>query len=329
MDFLDFPAYAVDEPTTLPQPASRLSLATLSLNDNQKETEFVVPKSDEEESEFKDLHSKMKHYAEISLTNVITTSTSEKSGKPLKLQVEKPSTNQVLSKKINNLISSPLYTNYNSDMEIKHALQILQSKQSALDINFNQLVSSDFIGTLNRKSLRSKLENAMLNSHSDILSSFQPIARRIKRLSGPLGRITDSMEKFNESKDVTTFQFDSVKDRLIQLKARRQIMVKLRDSLTLTQVELDHLQNGSIDSYFFQVLDKVNFIKEKATYLLSSDETTSAGDALLRGMNLNLNISNKRIYNYLMDFMEEYDTMSKQYGERTIGDESLIKFQTS
>ena len=238
MDFLDFPAYAVDEPTTLPQPASRLSLATLSLNDNQKETEFVVPKSDEEESEFKDLHSKMKHYAEISLTNVITTSTSEKSGKPLKLQVEKPSTNQVLSKKINNLISSPLYTNYNSDMEIKHALQILQSKQSALDINFNQLVSSDFIGTLNRKSLRSKLENAMLNSHSDILSSFQPIARRIKRLSGPLGRITDSMEKFNESKDVTTFQFDSVKDRLIQLKARRQIMVKLRDSLTLTQVEL-------------------------------------------------------------------------------------------
>lgn len=36
MDFLDFPALVVDESAALPQPASRLSLASLRLNDDEQ-----------------------------------------------------------------------------------------------------------------------------------------------------------------------------------------------------------------------------------------------------------------------------------------------------
>ena len=169
----------------------------------------------------------------------------------------------------------------------------------------------------------------MLNSHSDILSNFQSIARRIKRLSGPLERINNAMQNFKDTTESIDFEFEHVKDRLDQLKARRQVIIKLRDSLTLTQLELDHLQNGTINDLFFQILNKINFIKEKATYLLSNEKTTSAGVALLKTMNNNLTVSNKRIYNYLINFIEEYDTLSRQYGERTIGDESLSNFQTS
>ncbi|QEU58967.1 Cog6 [Kluyveromyces lactis] len=332
MDFLDFPALVVDEAAALPQPASRLSLASLRLNDDEQEAKFVLPNVSKHDTEFTDLHSKMKHFASISLGEIrpASASLSNEVAAPVSSNIEKPTTtNQLLSKKINNLVNVPNYASYTSDSEIKRALQILEENHSDLGLNFNQLVASDFVGTLNRKSLRSKLENSMLNSHSDILSNFQSIARRIKRLSGPLERINNAMQNFTDTPESKDFEFEHVKDRLDQLKARRQVIIKLRDSLTLTQLELDHLQNGTINDLFFQILNKINFIKEKATYLLSNEKTTSAGMALLKTMNNNLTVSNKRIYNYLINFIEEYDTLSRQYGERTIGDESLTNFQTS
>ncbi|CDO95522.1 unnamed protein product [Kluyveromyces dobzhanskii CBS 2104] len=333
MDFLDFPALITDDADALPQPASRLSLASLKLNDDQQEPEFTIPKASNHATDFKDLHSKMRHFASISLSEVRPRSISDSSAERTlntSNKIEKnTTTNQLLSNKINNLVNVPQYSRFTSDSETKQALQILEANHSNLAINFDQLVAFDFVGTLNRKSLRSKLEISMINSHSDILSNFQSIARRIKRLSGPLEKITTAMQNFEETVDLKSFEFDNVKDRLDQLKSRRQVMIKLRDSLTLTQLELDHLLNGSIDKLFFETLNKINFIKEKATYLLTDDKTIAAGTALLKTMNNNLTISNKRIHNYLINFIEEYDSLSRQYGERTIGDESLLKFQTS
>lgn len=335
MDFLDFPALvATEEPAALPQPASRLSLETLGIQGDQQEQTFVLPSIDNDEAEFSDLHSKMKHFASVSLQELKHDSLEDKSNKTstsaILTNIEKPvSTNQLLSKKINDIVNASNYSSFSSDSEVRYALQILEKNHSNIAVQYDQLVASDFVGVLHRKSLRSKLENSMLNSHSEILSNFHFVARRIKRLSEPLERINKAMEHINEADTPKVFEFDQIREKLEKLKARREVVVKLRDSLTLNQLELDNLQNGNIDDSFFKILDKINFIKEKATYLLSDEKTTAAGTSLLKSMNNYLMISNKRMYNYLLNFIDEYDTLSRQYGERTIGDEALSKFQTS
>lgn len=334
MDFIDFQSYVIDEPASIPEPASRLSLASLSLKeDTHVPSEFVLPAISNGVLAKKDFHSKMKEYAEISLNDLHGTVISNPGSiSPItvsepKSPLQKLTTNQVLSKKINNIVNGPRYTDHGSDSEMRQILKVFEANEVNLDINYDQLLKPDFIGSLTRKSLNSKLENYMLSSHSKTLNNFQPIARRIKRLSEPLESITYVMNELDVSVDVT-FKFNPVIEKLTVLKAKRLVMLKLRDSLSLTQVELDHLQNGSIDADFFQIFQKANSIKAKATYLFSNEETTAAGTALVDTVNSILQISNKRIYNYLMDFMEEYDDMCKRFGERTINDVNLIKFQS-
>lgn len=358
MDFFDYQTYAVDEAsnseTLLPAPASRLNLASLQSFDTHEE-QFQLPDLHKTSvsNESENLHDKMDKYASASLKalplsviglDLPTPSTA------VQVPVDKSfqqvlsnkgtnvhTANALLSKKLSKVLNDYHSSNFQTDIQMRKSLKILQDSQEVLHLENNKLVRPDFIGSLARKSLRSDLENELLKSHLTILEDFQPIARRIKRLAKPVEDIRSIGDKIlaAEEQDSNKVQekmveINSLRKKLEDLKIKRQLLGGIRDKFTLNQLEDNALKNSPVDEFFFEVVNKIMRVKESATYLLVLSNPT-AGTVLLGQVNTYLQIANKRIYNYLIDLLYEYESSSARFGERsfTSDDTSLIFFQRS
>ncbi|AMD21069.1 HEL212Wp [Eremothecium sinecaudum] len=356
MDFLEYQTFNVgipveDEINVLPEPASSLPLIpstpTLSSGGNFSSNEvFNLP--DLENAKFANdavsLNDRMQKYAARSIEllprNAAPLPTTTENG--LETQqtdfnqlLKTPQvTNSVLTKRLSRVLSDVNHPNYQLDLRLRKALSILQENQHVWGIDSENLIKSEFIGSLARKSFKSDIERQLLDDHLTVLEHFQPIARRIKRYANPVKNILDlgnkvvAIQKSNEDSLTSDPQVDSLRKQLENLKLKRKILIGIRDNMTLNQVEDEQLSSGVIDDQYFKLINKLMAIKERATYLISLSNPM-AGKALLEKVNNYLQYANKRIYNYLMDFLYEYESMSKTFGERNLEskDSTLGVFQ--
>ncbi|AGO11558.1 AaceriADL228Cp [[Ashbya] aceris (nom. inval.)] len=345
MDFLDYQAYGVHLTSTddslLPEPASNLSLlaaggaSASEMSDTMVDN--VTPPLLNTASEFKleekdNLHERMKTYSELTVKllpiqpglvrDIFEDVTPQSTDFQHLLKKSNNVTNAVLVKRLSHVLNDMNHPNYQSDLQLKKALMILQENQSALGLDASKLVRPDFLGSLSRKTLRSQLEKELLKDHLTTLENFQPIARRIMRLRQPVRNIQEISEKVLDAQSAqnNSLLFDplvsEVREKLEMLKLKKRVLLGIRDSLTLNQLEDEQIRNADIDDSYFDVLDKVMAIKERSTYLIAMNYE-NAGRALLENVNQYLQLANKRIFNYLLGFLYDYESNTKAFGERT------------
>ncbi|SMN22218.1 similar to Saccharomyces cerevisiae YNL041C COG6 Component of the conserved oligomeric Golgi complex (Cog1p through Cog8p) [Maudiozyma saulgeensis] len=367
IDYQDFSVadtIASETPTgdSLPEPMQRLNLSTYTGNPSvsSMDTNFKLPDIISSDSKFANvtLYDKMSQYAAISikalnsndnegkvtqdighdnLTKIPTTKNhdSNKIVRDLNNMVSRSSVdlksldtkNLVLSKKLSKILNDYNSSNYKSTIELKRNLKFLEENKSNILLDKEKLISSEYTGTLSRKTLRSDIENEVLKEHIKVLEEFRPIIRRMKRFSGPLDKIRDeSRFILSETEDQSQGKnrnirllntIDSLRNDMELIKLKKKLLLAIKEKFTLNQVEDDIIINGKINNEYFDVLNKVIKINEHATYLLALPQD-KAGGALIEKVNRYNGIISKKIFNYLMDFIynfesNEWSTFDRQY----------------
>lgn len=350
MDFLDLQIYAdtinIDKKEKLADPAMALPLYSPMIV--EKHDKFQLPNLHEKhEDHGETIHDKMLRYVNIAIDilpepnmNMADSSSITPANTSFQtlLTRKKSSIDAVLSKKLAHVLDDYNHIGRQSDIQLRKSLNILQKFENDLHLESDELIRHDFIGSLSRKSLRSNLENELLKLHSSTLDDFCPIVRRIKRLVKPIEQIqkisheilNSEINGVNDHAWLIDTHLSDMLNKLKQLKSKKLLLTGIRDNLTLTQVEHDCLQNGPINESYFEIINKIMQIKEKATYLLAFGDLKAVNFLLEQSMS-HLEVCNRKIYNYLVDFLHEYESISKTFGERLFNesDTSLTIFQRS
>lgn len=237
------------------------------------------------------------------------------------------SKNHVLSKKLSKILNDYNASNYQNTIELKKNLRFLEENDNKISLDREKLISPEYIGTLSRKTLRSDIENEVLKEQITILEEFRPIIRRIKRFAGPLEKIRQESESVLTSEESPASESNTKHDLLKKLedlrsemellRIKKQLLVAIKDKFTLNQIEDDTIMNGTINEEYFYVVNKVFNISQHATYLLALPEDR-AGASLINKVNGYSGIVYKRLFNYLMDFLYNFESgensaMDKQF----------------
>lgn len=352
----------------LPEPSSSLNLSTFAADfqndkDNFKLPNLIEHKVVEQNDQKANLYERMAQYAILSidtLSNSAPISSSVPNHLPNTSQFTQPTkatlkrsdttktftdkktstsdvTDLVLSKKLSKILNDYILTNYQSRTQLRKSLQLLEENKEKLTLDEAKLIQPGYIGTLARKTLRSDLENALLKEHLSVLEEFRPIVRRIKRLSTSVENIrtigVSVLEEYEGKEEKTAEQAvtDNVNQLRTEMKAlllKKRLLVSLQEQFTLTQVEDDFIVNGSIDPNFFDIVNKSMKIKERATLLLALPNS-KAGSSLINKINQTLELVNRKIYNYLVDFLYNYESNSNSFIGKsfTADDTGLFIFQ--
>ncbi|QLG72510.1 hypothetical protein HG535_0D02180 [Zygotorulaspora mrakii] len=362
MDFIDYESFAVidqssgeDATNSLPEPSSTLNISSFREESKTQQDEFKLPYflnngTADENGKKSSLYDKMAVYANLSIEslNLNEPKTSKKEqpvdtvpqfNEPTKAALPSSgisdflsgksskttdAANMVLSRKLSNVLTDYILTNYKSRTQLRKSLDFLEENEDQLPFDTEKLIDSGYIGTLARRSLRSDIENELLKEHLIVLEEFRPIVRRIKRFSSSVETIRvagDDILKDNESVDEDEAsvmnELTSLHTNLSSLRLKKSLLVSLQKLFSLTQVEDDVIFNGTVDLEFFRVADKVLSIKKHATYLLSLPDA-KAGTSLINKLNNTLKSINNKVYNYLVDFIYHYESSSNYYGEKTL-----------
>ncbi|KAG0660154.1 Golgi transport complex subunit 6 [Maudiozyma exigua] len=236
--------------------------------------------------------------------------------------------NIVLSKKLSKILNDYNSSNYQNTIELKRNLEFLEENKNKIVLDKTKLISPDYTGTLSRRTFRSDIENEVLKEHIKVLEEFRPIIRRIKRFSGPLEKIRQEAnsiisEEVGHSESAKNGNtrllntIDALRNDMELIQTKKKLLLSIKEKFTLNQVQDDIIVNGQINNEYFDVLNKIIKINEHATYLLALPQD-KAGSALLSKVNEYNDIINKRIFNYLMDFIYNFES-----GESGIFDKQL------
>ncbi|GAV53605.1 hypothetical protein ZYGR_0AK01070 [Zygosaccharomyces rouxii] len=359
----------------LPEPSSMLNLSSFPTSSTE-ENAFKLPdlisgtggnnynnnndNGSSKDEETRNLYDKMTHYANLSMkklniddARVPTMPTREPTNsrfvEPTRAKLSLPdsfnkknkptdATDLVLSKKLSKVLNDYSLSNYQSRSQLRKSLQSLERNRDKLNIDEKRLINPGYLGILERKSLRSDLENELLKDHLTVLEEFRPIVRRINRWSNSVNNIKEAGKQLVEETELDQAnEDDSVTDRVNQLRAdakslelKKKLLIALKDQFTLNQLEDDIIANGEVDLEFFKIVNKALQIKERATLLLALP-SSRAGSSLITQTNQTLGFVNKKVFNHLVDFLHNYESNSQLLGERSFDpdDKNFILFQKS
>lgn len=246
-------------------------------------------------------------------------------------------TDTVLSKKLSKILNDYSFSNYHSTSQVRNSLKVLESDNLSLQLDEKKLISPEYVGILARKSLRSDLETELLKEHLVVLEEFKPIARRVKRLVESvesIKKLGTSLVAEDEQEQET--EDDSILKKVAEPQAKisdlllkKKLLCLLKDNFTLSQVEEDILNNGTISAEFFDVINKVLKIKETSMLFLDLPNK-NVGQSLIKKYNRTLELINKKLYYHLTDFLYSYQNSSGFNQNVNDPTESiLINFQRS
>ena len=361
-DYQDF--FTIDgssQGSSLPEPGQKLNLYAVSTSSDgaPRDNSFKLPPIRTEKgvaNEDITLHERMSKYVELSIgeLNGIESSKDESSGSTADVATEgnfyseestqeevlegfdklvkrshSDSTDMLLSKRLSRMLNDYNVNNYQRTAQLRKSLRQLENSKNTLSLDYDKLISPEYLGTLTRRILRGEIENELLREHVTILEEFRPIVRRVKRFSGPIEKIrnnskdilertedkkmsvdTSTKEKdttVTESKKVSLLEMvDSLHADLEKLKLKRKCLLTIKEQFTLSQTEDDTIMNGIIGNEYFKVLNRVLEIKNISTYLLALPNS-NAGSALISNVNKYLAAANKKIFSYLVSFLYSYD----------------------
>ncbi|CCE62799.1 hypothetical protein TPHA_0D01590 [Tetrapisispora phaffii CBS 4417] len=357
-----------DDGYTVPEPVARLNLNSISLNApkhfkdlnlasiiGQSEKDTKVKNINDVEL---NLHDKMQKYAELSIKELNLSENPNKSSIQLHSYVPDVSngsmdisnivspkysqnvetTNVALNKKLSKILIDYSLSNYQTSSNLRKSLQILESNKTVLSLDENKVDNPGYVGTLARKTLKNNVETELLKEHLSVLEAFKPIVTRIKTLSKSLKNIEelgntvmDETKEINEdSKDGNLNEVYQLYQEIDNLKQKKILLTAIKDEYTLTQVEENIIENGPVNAEIFAVINKIMLIKERTMYLFGLPNNR-AGTSLINEVNLNLDRLNKKLYNYLIDFLFSFESSPNTMNEKLYGDnkESLLLFQNS
>lgn len=339
--------------TQLPEPSSTLNISTFR-NDQQAQNEtFELPHFQNSElaennSSKSNLYDRMAEYATLSIDSLKVNGSKPRApqqqklgnitqfNEPTKATLSNPDISQflaekkssntdftdiVLSKKLSTVLTDYILTNYQTRTQLRKSLHLLEENEDTLLLDEEKLIQSGYIGTLARKTLRSDIENELLKEHLVVLEEFRPIARRIKRLSSSvqniklLGENILKKETPDENDNKPIDKINDLRSELDSMRMRKKLLSSMQDHFTLSQIEDELILSGPIDEEFFKIVNKLMAIKEHSTLLLSLQDPR-AGNSLLRKLNDLLKFVNRKIFNYLVDFLYSYESNSTSFSEK-------------
>lgn len=330
MDFTDYQTLAVidNEISDLPEPNTRLNLNRFFTrkSDDSSIEPLKIPTGPKNAP--KDIYLRLKQFTTDSMERTAETPSANQA-----LTDAHAVTDELLSKRLSVLLNdnSSYHTN---TLSLRHNLSELES---SIDLqHFTQLSSADYVGVLQRKSLKSHLENKLLTKNVKSLQEFGPVVSRIKKISQHIDSIKEIRQSWSQNgMDIPSTminEMDSLNHELKRLKLKKQILNSIKLNFSINQVEDDIIKNGDIDESFFQVIEKLMDLKAKATYLLALDNNTS-GQVLINKTNATLEFINKKLYHSLMDFLYQQEYSNKDTDISAMSsqsdNEAITRFQKS
>ncbi|KAL3230809.1 Conserved oligomeric Golgi complex subunit 6 [Nakaseomyces bracarensis] len=351
----------------LPEPVSRLNISSFTLDykplkenfklpsiisnveasllqgPSAKDSDFTAPQK--LKKDMSNMYEKMSVYADLSIQNFRgnASETANKNSTPAikssnpstiePIPVDQEKSSQVLAKKLSKVLNEYDVNSYQHTIKLRKSLKILENNRDKLSINEDKLISPDYKGTLARKSLRTDLETQLLKDHVMVLEDFKPIVRRIKRLAGPVQQIENLGDKIladntNLSSKEFVTKIEEYRKKTQQLALKKYLLASLKVKFTLSQVEDDLVENGPVNEEIFDIINKLIRIKEHATYLLALPNSNS-GSVLISKANRTMDMINKKIFNFLIDYMYNFESNSSIGNKNALytEDQSVAIFQ--
>lgn len=293
MEFIEYDSFQDDE---IPQPQPSLSIPIPSDFENFN---LKLPKLNNLKSLLKFDEQKIENdevsdrYAEISMKLIDKEISKGEEERDSFKETERDDT-RYLSNKLSKVLNNSI-----DDSLIKELF--------SLDLNENELIDSNLIGSLSRKNLRSKIESRLIKNQSILLREYQPLIKHFKLVESNLKdlneinninndkiqEILEHLNKFNED-------FKNLNDEKVQINLKKDLLVNFKNKFLLNEFEEFTLNNNEINDDFFKILDKLDVLNENSLILLISDfdKGNNLGIKIIEKLNSLSDKSNEKLYNF-------------------------------
>ncbi|OEJ88298.1 Conserved oligomeric Golgi complex subunit 6 [Hanseniaspora osmophila] len=255
---------------------------------------------------------------------------------------------QILASKISQILNDSSLNNASVEVQpnnFRKSLTLLQSfiydstttaSSAFLDYDspntlfeVNEILRTDFVGVLQRKAMKPKLEQTILKEHEYFLQQYAPIIEKLKIVQPSVARLLDLKKEIQSlPQNSINPTVDVLQTEIHDLKLEKKVLIGLKGLFTLDQLEDDILHNGKIDQDFFDVINKLLLIKKRCVFILS--ETNENFNVLLNKINSDLQLATRKIYNSLMDFLYHFDFSTINASKNTnstVGNNEVLNFQ--
>lgn len=301
MEFIEYDSFQDDE---IPQPQPSLSIPIPSDFENFN---IKLPKLNNLKSFLKFEEEKIENdevsdrYAEISMKLIDKDIIKGEEGRDsLDVKDEERDDTRYLSNKLSKVLNSSI-----DDSLIRELF--------SLDLNENELIDSNLIGSLSRKNLRSKIESKLIKNQSVMLREYQPLIKHFKLIESNLKDLNDinkinndkihdileHLNKFNED-------FKNLNDEKVEINLKKDLLVNFKNKFLLNEFEEFTLNNNEINDDFFKILDKLDILNENSSILLIDSDidlqngnmNNNLGIKIIEKLNHLSNKSNEKLYNF-------------------------------
>lgn len=287
MEFIEYDSFQEDE---IPQPQPALSL---TLPSNIESLSRKLPQLNSNIKSFLNLDKETavepddkvsEKYAEVSL-QALGGDDSRRGG-----DTDSPKHN------LSNKLSKVLNNNVN-DALIKEIFK--------LELNENELIDSNLIGSISRKNLRSKIENNLVKNQSTILKDYSPMIKQFKLVNQKLTRLNELNhinndkidEIFTNLKDFNQ-NFQTLDQEKSMINLKKNLLKNFKNKFILNEFEEFTITNNDINQDFFRILVKLDTINDNSSILLSI-ENSNLGLSIMKKISSLMNKSNENLANFI------------------------------
>ncbi|CAM9024787.1 unnamed protein product [Wickerhamomyces anomalus] len=204
------------------------------------------------------------------------------------------SNSSVLSTRLSKILNS--YDN--NDPNLRDALLILQKKSN---LEVEQLIRSDLLGSIARRNFRSEIEGDLLKQHTNVLREFQPVVTKIENIGTKINKLNDinnNLQRFDKLDPELVSKIEELSNSKHLLILKKSLLTNFKKKFTLNQYEEHILTNEDISIEFFKVLNKCKKIHSNCSILLTLGNQ-NLGLKIMEKMNKFLDLSYQRISFFL------------------------------
>lgn len=195
-------------------------------------------------------------------------------------------------------LSKVLNSYDNNDPNLRDALLILQKKTN---LEVEQLIRSDLMGSIARRNFRSEIEGDLLKQHTNVLREFQPVVSKIENIGNKIHKLNDlnqNLTNFDKLDHELVGKIETLSTEKNLILLKKSLLTNFKKKFTLNQYEEHVLTNEEISMEFFKVLNKCKKIHSNCSILLTLGNQ-NLGLKIMEKMNKFLNLSYQRISFFL------------------------------
>ncbi|OWB54335.1 hypothetical protein B5S28_g180 [[Candida] boidinii] len=191
----------------------------------------------------------------------------------------------------NLMLSKSMGTNVTSNKVTSNALDMQSSifNDTASTIDYHHLADTNILGSVARRKLRGEVEKDLIKQHFQSLKKFQAVVRKLSvvkedvdHLNATYTTISSKLTERAEDNSAFLETVDKLYDTRNSLLVKKELLNSFKNVFTLNLYEEHVLQNGVVNSEFFNVLKKAETIYDNCEVLLGMNNEKLGMDIMTK-----------------------------------------------